>query len=444
MSSDVQCTLQNTELSAVIDTRLQHSVISDSQFRRLSFRDCHSRFPSTVRLSAADGQPLCVIGQYTLQISFGTSKTFDITVLVVPGFSCDLIIGMDFLRSSNAKVNFRSASSNDPSTVTFAGSKPIPVVGYLVSVDGIRPHPDTVRAIVQFPVPTDVTSLRSFMSLVGSFRFIPNMSELAFHLRRLLERDVPWNWTQECLKEFEGLRIAVRNAATIASFSESFASSPLYPLLPSDKKVSSLKSSSSTRSVPSPSSSSSCEVIPRCPCCQDYRAQLSVVLHGIVDDRPTRTLFCFQSAHSFVSLDFFKQLSPSVITSRFRSTIRSVTVNGVKSIVRWCCLLPISFGSDTIRVPVFVVDHHMVHPLILGRNFLRPAQAQVDEDSRFPVLRMDSSCPFVLHSSVKVAQQLPPVLVRYPFPSKCKPKFNVNGNYRPFRLRTTHPPSVKV
>ena len=43
------------------------------------------------------------------------------------------------------------------STITFTG--------YILSPDGIRPDPTKIKAIVEFPSPKDITSLRGFLGM---------------------------------------------------------------------------------------------------------------------------------------------------------------------------------------------------------------------------------------------------------------------------------------
>ena len=48
--------------------------------------------------------------------------------------------------------------------------------GYVVSDKGTRPDPDKVAAISQFPIPEDLTNLRSFLGLANQFSdFSPDL-----------------------------------------------------------------------------------------------------------------------------------------------------------------------------------------------------------------------------------------------------------------------------
>jgi hypothetical protein len=52
-------------------------------------------------------------------------------------------------------------------------------LGHLISKDGIRPPPDRVKAITEYPRPKNVKELRRLLGLFNWFRkFIPNYSDL--------------------------------------------------------------------------------------------------------------------------------------------------------------------------------------------------------------------------------------------------------------------------
>jgi len=88
------------------------------------------------------------------------------------------------------------------SRVTFTGH---------VLEDGlIKPDPDKVRSIVRFPRPIDVTTLQSFLGLVGYYqRHIPHYSDIAYPLRILLRKTETWKWGQEQETAFRQLKTAI-------------------------------------------------------------------------------------------------------------------------------------------------------------------------------------------------------------------------------------------
>ena len=72
------------------------------------------------------------------------------------------------------------------------------LLGFLVSVGGIRPIPERVTALRKLGVPTSLTSLRSFLGATNFFaRHVPNLSVLSAPMRPLLRKGVPFEWSTE-------------------------------------------------------------------------------------------------------------------------------------------------------------------------------------------------------------------------------------------------------
>ena len=62
-------------------------------------------------------------------------------------------------------------------------------VGYIVKADGIELDPTKVKAISNFPAPTDLTELRSFMGLVNQMSgHSKEVSEAALPLQPLMKK----------------------------------------------------------------------------------------------------------------------------------------------------------------------------------------------------------------------------------------------------------------
>nr|XP_046909689.1 uncharacterized mitochondrial protein AtMg00860-like [Dermatophagoides farinae] len=77
--------------------------------------------------------------------------------------------------------------------------KSLPEVCYLghqISFNTIRPLKSNKQAIVDFPPPKDLKSLRRFLGKIGFYqRFIPNKTELLTPLYQLLKKDQAFKWT---------------------------------------------------------------------------------------------------------------------------------------------------------------------------------------------------------------------------------------------------------
>ncbi|UYV71491.1 K02A2.6-like [Cordylochernes scorpioides] len=74
------------------------------------------------------------------------------------------------------------------------GSREIKVLGHLVTESGIRPDPDKIEAITNFPTPKTATEVRSFMGLCSYYkRFVKDFANKAKPLHDLLRNNVNAN-----------------------------------------------------------------------------------------------------------------------------------------------------------------------------------------------------------------------------------------------------------
>jgi len=86
----------------------------------------------------------------------------------------------------------------------------IKLLGYKVSEKGVELCSSKVQALIDLPFPTSVRSLRRFMGLGNYFRsHIRNFSQRTYHLRQLLKKGAPWNFTKECEAECNDIKQAL-------------------------------------------------------------------------------------------------------------------------------------------------------------------------------------------------------------------------------------------
>ncbi|KAK3726580.1 hypothetical protein QZH41_011040 [Actinostola sp. cb2023] len=72
-------------------------------------------------------------------------------------------------------------------------------LGHVVSADGISTDPEKARAVKDWPVPSTVSELRSFLGLCSYYRrFVKGFVETAWSLHRLTEKGREFVWTEEC------------------------------------------------------------------------------------------------------------------------------------------------------------------------------------------------------------------------------------------------------
>eukprot|EP00794_Sanderia_malayensis_P014624 gene14624-16139_t len=66
---------------------------------------------------------------------------------------------------------------------------------------------EKVKAIKEYPVPKDLTELRRFIGMISYYRrFILRFSDVASPLHRLLQKDVKFEWNNNCQESFEDLK----------------------------------------------------------------------------------------------------------------------------------------------------------------------------------------------------------------------------------------------
>ena len=81
------------------------------------------------------------------------------------------------------------------------------VLGHKISHHRIKVDSAKVDVIAKLPPPSTVKAIRSFLSHAGFYRrFIKDFSKIALPLTKLLEKDVPYEFIDECHKVFNTLK----------------------------------------------------------------------------------------------------------------------------------------------------------------------------------------------------------------------------------------------
>ena len=84
------------------------------------------------------------------------------------------------------------------------------VLGHVISHDGIEVDKAKIDLIANLPPPTCVKDIRLFLGHAGFYRrFILDFSKIAKPLTNLLAKDVPCQFSGECLKPFNRLKEAL-------------------------------------------------------------------------------------------------------------------------------------------------------------------------------------------------------------------------------------------
>jgi len=103
--------------------------------------------------------------------------------------------------------------------------KEVNYLGHQITEAGVRPDPQKVAAIEQFPTPTTAKQLKTFCGMVSYYRrFIPNCSRIASPLYKLLKKDAKFVWTEAQENAFQHLKskLISRPILQYADFSKEF------------------------------------------------------------------------------------------------------------------------------------------------------------------------------------------------------------------------------
>jgi len=88
--------------------------------------------------------------------------------------------------------------------------KLVSYMGHLLTPEGVKADPAKVKAIVDMPVPHDVTSVQRLLGFVNYVsRFMPRLSHICEPLHCLTDKGAPWMWTSKHTDAVEAIKTAV-------------------------------------------------------------------------------------------------------------------------------------------------------------------------------------------------------------------------------------------
>ncbi|GFX19047.1 retrovirus-related Pol polyprotein from transposon opus [Trichonephila clavipes] len=97
----------------------------------------------------------------------------------------------------------------------------VKILGHLVSSNGVRPDPDKIKDVRNFPTPKNIHDIRSFLGLCSYFRrFIKGFCYLAEPLRSLLKSGVEFHWGPEEVEAFNSLKKALTSDPVLGMYDE--------------------------------------------------------------------------------------------------------------------------------------------------------------------------------------------------------------------------------
>lgn len=95
----------------------------------------------------------------------------------------------------------------------------ISYLGYVINKDGLKKSPDKIKAIVDAPVPTNISQLQSFLGLVNYYRcFVPGASCILSPLYELLKKGSKWCWSKREDEVFNKIKTYLASEQVLTHF----------------------------------------------------------------------------------------------------------------------------------------------------------------------------------------------------------------------------------
>ncbi|KAJ8771340.1 hypothetical protein K2173_026517 [Erythroxylum novogranatense] len=90
-------------------------------------------------------------------------------------------------------------------------------LGHIVSRQGIQVEQKKIEAVMKWEAPKNVSEIWSFLGLAGYYRrFVEGFSLILAPLTKLLRKNVPFRWSDDCQKSFEELKHRLTAAPVLA------------------------------------------------------------------------------------------------------------------------------------------------------------------------------------------------------------------------------------
>ena len=120
---------------------------------------------------------------------------------------------LDALEDSGLTVNLKKCEFFKEE-VTFCG--------YRISKSGVRPMKENVNAVVNAPVPRNISEVRSYLGMLNYYQsYLPDLSTVAEPMHRLLRKGTVWKWGEDQRKSFEATKSMLVKAPLLVHFDPS-------------------------------------------------------------------------------------------------------------------------------------------------------------------------------------------------------------------------------
>ncbi|XP_054281226.1 uncharacterized protein K02A2.6-like [Macrosteles quadrilineatus] len=120
---------------------------------------------------------------------------------------------LDKMREHDLRLNFEKCKFFQ---------KRIAYLGHTIDENGLQKGSEKVKAIVEAKRPRDVNQLRSFIGLANYYKkFIPILAEKLNPLNKLLQKGKKFEWTDECERSFESVKMDIAKDKTLIHYNPS-------------------------------------------------------------------------------------------------------------------------------------------------------------------------------------------------------------------------------
>nr|VZI51219.1 unnamed protein product [Spirometra erinaceieuropaei] len=122
-----------------------------------------------------------------------------------------IVLGKDFdSHLNNIRAVFSSLRQAGltlkPSKCVFIKPR-VKFLGHVVSAAGVEIDDEKVTQIREWPIPSEVAEVRSFLGLTSYYRrFIKDYAPIAGPLHKLTQKNVKFKWTADCTNSFQTLK----------------------------------------------------------------------------------------------------------------------------------------------------------------------------------------------------------------------------------------------